>query len=137
MRIVFQVQHVCKRKRRTQFLIKLPVFMKKKMFIFVWQFCVSLTAGNTFFKIKWGKKLQSFHGIMTCSRPQTVIGTIRICLPTPRSSRVLSNLQYFPNHWSMEILFASGIGPDILINVVEDCIIFLIWVTWVLFNFCL
>ena len=27
----------------------------------------------------------------------------------------------------MQIFFTSGIGPDILMNVLEDCIVFLIW----------
>ena len=32
--------------------------------------------------------------------------------------------------------FTSGIGPDVfLINELKDCIIFLIWAAWVLFNF--
>ena len=31
--------------------------------------------------------------------------------------------------------FTSGISPDILMNVLEDCIIFLIWVACTLFNF--
>ena len=31
--------------------------------------------------------------------------------------------------------FPSGIDPDILINVLEDCIILLTWAAWVLFNF--
>ena len=29
----------------------------------------------------------------------------------------------------------SGIGPDSLMNVLKDCIVFLIWAIWVLFNF--
>ena len=31
--------------------------------------------------------------------------------------------------------FTSGIGPGNMINVLEDCIMFLIWTAWVLFNF--
>ena len=30
--------------------------------------------------------------------------------------------------------FTSAIGPDILINVLEDYIIFLVWVAWLLFD---
>ena len=33
----------------------------------------------------------------------------------------------------MQIFFISGIGPDILITVLEECIIYLIWAAWVLF----
>ena len=33
-----------------------------------------------------------------------------------------------------QVFFPSGIGPDILINVLKDCI-FLIWAAWVLLNF--
>ena len=35
----------------------------------------------------------------------------------------------------MEICFISGIGPDILTNVPEDRIIFLIWAALILFSF--
>ena len=35
----------------------------------------------------------------------------------------------------MQIFFTSGIGPVILMNVLEDYIMFLIWVTWALCNF--
>ena len=33
--------------------------------------------------------------------------------------------------------FTSEIGPDIPINMLDDCITFLIWSAWVLFNFSL
>ena len=31
-----------------------------------------------------------------------------------------------------EIFFTSGIGLDILVNVLDDCIVFLIWAAWIL-----
>ena len=33
--------------------------------------------------------------------------------------------------------FIFGIGPDILMNVLGDCVIFLLWAVWALFNFIL
>ena len=62
-------------------------------------------------------------------------GTTQTCWPTPCLARILLNLQYFSNHWSMQVFFAFGICLDILINVLEDYITFLIWVAWVLFTF--
>ena len=73
---------------------------------------------------------------MTFSDPSTVFETKQTSLATPRFPRFLPNMQYFPNHWSRPIFF-SGIGPDILMSVLEDCIIFLIWAALVLLNFCL
>ena len=35
----------------------------------------------------------------------------------------------------MQIFFTSGIGHGVLINVLEDSIIFLIWAAWILFDF--
>ena len=35
----------------------------------------------------------------------------------------------------MQIFFTSGVGSDILMNGLEDCIIFCLWPDWVLFNF--
>ena len=37
----------------------------------------------------------------------------------------------------MLIFFISGIGPDILMNIFEGCVIFLIWVAWVCLSFIL
>ena len=34
----------------------------------------------------------------------------------------------------MQIFFTSGIGSDIQMNVLEDCITFFIWAAWDLFN---
>ena len=35
----------------------------------------------------------------------------------------------------MQIFLTSGISPDVLMNVLEECIILLVWVACVLFNF--
>ena len=69
--------------------------------------------------------------------PSTVFGTNLTCLPTPLLARILSNIQNFflLNLWSIQIFFTFGTGPDILINVLEDRIIFFIWAAWALFNF--
>ena len=54
----------------------------------------------------------------------------------------LAFLDFFPicnifPYIGQDRFFFSGVGPDILMNVLEDCIIFLIWAALVLFNFCL
>ena len=55
--------------------------------------------------------------------------------PMPCFAWVLPNMKYFPNHRSLQIFFTSAIGPDILMNVLEDYIILLLWTAWVLFDF--
>ena len=82
-----------------------------------------------------GGKLQNFPGIVTPPDSPTVFGTNQNCLPTPCFAQILPNMQHFPNHSLMQIFFTSGIGPDILMEVFEDYIIFLICAFWVLFNF--
>ena len=67
--------------------------------------------------------------------PPPVFGTNQTCSPTPHFVQILPILQHFTNHWSMQIFFTSVIGPDILMKVFEDNIIFLVWAAWVLFNF--
>ena len=99
---------VCRRESRTQFMIKLPVFKEKKH---------SYLHNNY---VCWG-----------CASSQNlplVFGTNLTCLPIPRFARIPSNIQkYFLNLWSVMIFFTSGKGPDILIIVLEDCIVFLIY----------
>ena len=89
-------------------MIKLPVFKEKKH---------SYLYNNY---VCWG-----------CASSQNlplVFGTNLTCLPIPRFARILSNIQkYFLNLLSVMIFFTSGKGPDILINVLEDCIVFLIY----------
>ena len=68
--------------------------------------------------------------------PPNTFRTNHTCLPTPCLARTVLNMeQYFHNHRSMQNFFTSGIGPDILMNVLEDCIILLVWTAWVLFSF--
>ena len=76
----------------TQFMIKLPVFMKKK-----------------------------------CSN---IFGTNRTCLLINHCAQMFPNIKrYFRNQW---FFFTSGIGTDILMNMLEGWIVFLIWEAWVL-----
>ena len=66
----------------------------------------------------------------------TVFGKKLTSLLKPSYAWILSNmLKYFLNLWSFQTLFTFGIGPDILINVLEGCIVFLIWSAWALPNF--
>ena len=70
--------------------------------------------------------------ISTHPEHPTIFGTNQTCLRTPRFVQILPNMQYFPNHWWLQIFFfTSAIGPDILIKVVT----FLVWAACVLFNF--
>ena len=109
MRRVFQAQFVCRRERRTQFVIKLPVF-KESSYLY-----------NNF--VCWDCAPELYLEKTTC-------------LSSPRFAWILSNRQkYFLNLWSIQIFFTFGIGPDILIKVLEDCIVFLIWAAWTLLNF--
>ena len=71
--------------------------------------------------------MQYFLGVTISPRPPVVFGTNQTCLSTPVFARILPNMQYFPNHWSIQILFISGIGPDTLMNVLEQWNMFLIW----------
>ena len=66
----------------------------------------------------------------------TVFGKKLTSLLKPSFAWILSSmLKYFLNLWSFQTLFTFGIGPDILINVLEGCIVFLIWSAWALPNF--
>ena len=68
--------------------------------------------------------------------PPNKVRTNHICLPTPCFARTVLNMQqYFHNHRSVQVFFTSGIGPDILMNVPEDCIILLVGAAWVFFRF--
>ena len=73
---------------------------------------------------------------MTTPGHTNVLRTNQTCPPLPRFCSNLSQYAVIvPNHWSMQIFFTSGISPDILMNVVEDCIIFVIWAVWAIFKF--
>ena len=92
------------------------------MFVFRYKFCVSLSAENTVFKLKWGGNLQNINAITSPSGPPTVFGRNQTRLPMLRIVHVLPNMQDFPNRWSMQTFFTSGICFDILMQVFEDCI---------------
>ena len=48
---------------------------------------------------------RNFPGVATPPDPSTVFGTNQTCLPTSRFVQILPNMQYFSNHWSMQIFF--------------------------------
>ena len=64
--------------------------------------------------------MQNFPEVVTNTRRPTIFGTNQTCSPGRLFAQFLSNMKYFPNHWSMQNLFTSGIGLDILIKVFED-----------------
>ena len=67
-------------------------------------------------------------GLCCLPDPSNVFGTNSTCLPTPGFARILSNIQkYSLNLWVIQIIFISGIDPDIFINVLKNCIVFLVW----------
>ena len=134
--MVCQVLYVCRRERWTQFIIQLSVFKKKKYLYFYNNF-VSVQVPEIMFPnlnqsnnckifLGWHKpRLRKFEINHTCSS-------------TPYFARILPNMQqYFPSQWSMLIFFISGIGPDILMNVLEGDIILPICVVWVCLSFIL
>ena len=125
MRIVFKAQCVSRREKETQFIVTLSFFKKNKcsyLYIILCQFeC-------------WKYCFQIFLGLQLPPDLPTVFGTNQTCSPTPCFARVVPNMQYFPNHWWTQLFFNSGKGPDILTNVLKDCIIFLICAAWILLN---
>ena len=80
-----------------------------------------------FASLNEGKKCSIFLGLQLRRDPPNVFETNQICSPTTRFARILPNIKNFLHHWSMQIFFTSEIDPDILMNVLEDCIILLIW----------
>ena len=93
--------------------------------------------GKLFLSLNESKNSQLFLGWHRPSDPPppppNKFRTNHTCLPTPCFARTVLNMQqYFHNHRSLQIIFTSGIGPDILMNVLEDCIILLVWGAWVL-----
>ena len=70
--------------------------------------------------LKEGKNCKIFLVSRLAQDPPTVLGTNQTCSPAHLYDQLLPNMQYFPNHWSMQIYFTSGIGPDI----------FFIWAAW-------
>ena len=140
MRIVFQTQYICRRERGTQFMIKLPVFKKKKCSYLNKKFLVSFSDGNTVPKIKITKFF------WRCDSPQTsnciwgkpnLFANTSLCSDSSQYATFSKSFRANPRikkklHW--QICFTSRIDPDILIKVFEDYryIIFLIWAAWAL-----
>ena len=112
--------------------MKLSMFFSPKHFFI--SLAISTRVAST--PLNEEENCKSFLGLRHLPDHPTVFGTNLICLAMPRFARIFSNMQkYFPNHWSIQIFFISGIGPDILMNMLEDCIVFFKWEVWVLFNF--
>ena len=74
-------------------------------------------------------KLQYFLGFEPPHDSTTVSGTNHTYVLSLCSAQFPIWNDIFPIN-NQCIFFASGIGPDILIIVHEDYIIFLVWVTW-------
>ena len=76
-------------------------------------------------KFSWGFDFpRPFHCIWN---KLNFFGNISLCLISSQYA-IFSRLLIKTN-------FFSGIGLDLRMNVLEDCIIFLIWAAWALFNF--
>ena len=135
MRIVFKAWDDYMKKRGNQFKIKLPVFRNKICLHFNNNFVSAQVVEILFPRIHENKNSQIFLWWHWPSDPPNVFGTNHICSTTSLFAWTILNKQYFHNHWSVQIFFTSGISPNILMDVLEDCIKFLVWVACVLFNF--
>ena len=69
--------------------------------------------------LKEGKNCRMFLVLRLTQDPPTLFETNQTCSRAPPYAQILPNMQYFPNHRSMQICFTSGIGPDILMKVIE------------------
>ena len=125
MRWVFLAQFLGK--RGINLGLKWQCSRKINVLIYIKQFCVSLNEG---------KICTIFLGLHCLPDPITEFEINLTCLPSPCFARILCNMQkYFSNHWSIQMFFTSGIGYNILVDVCEDYILFLISADYVLFNF--
>ena len=115
-------------------MIKLPIFQKKKCSYLYKTFVSAIVLQILFPSLNEGKNCNIFLGLQLPLNPRTptVFGTNQTCLSTPCFAHIFPTIQYFPNHWLMHIFLTSGINLDIVMNMLEDCIIFLIWAAWVL-----
>ena len=136
VRIVCQVLYICGTERWTQFIIQLSVFKKKKYSYFYNNFVSVQVPEIMFPNLNQSNSCKIFLG---WHKPRLrKFGINHTCSSTPYFARILPNMQkYFPNQWSMLIFFISGIGPDILMNVLEGDIILPIYVVWVWLSFIL
>ena len=127
---------VCLQERKgeelTELMIKLPIFKKNKC-SYLYKPYVSLSAGNTVSKLKWGWKMENFCGVPTSSRPPNCIWNKPnlFANSSPCSDSSICN-DIFPiiDQWRFFFLI-SWISSDIL-NVLDKYIIFVIWAAWVL-----
>ena len=103
------------------------------MLIFMLQFYVTVSTGNTVSKHKKGEKCKIFLALWVPSDPPTVFVTNQTCSPTPHFVQILPICNILPI--IVQILFTSGIGPHVLLKVFEDFTTFLIWAACDLFNF--
>ena len=98
--------------RREQLTIKLSVFKEKKysyLYDNLWQF-------------KWREKLQNFSGVRFLQDFPTVFGTNLVCLPNLALLKFFSTCKIIFPIIDQSRFFFSEIGPNILMNVLENCI---------------
>ena len=90
-------------------MIKLSVFKKKKCSYLYNNFVTDKVPEILFPSLHDGKNCKVF-----------------LCSPTPHFAQVFSSMQHFPIIDQCRFFFTSGIGPNILMKVLEDYIIILI-----------
>ena len=112
---------VCLYKREgTQFMVKL-LFFKKKKCSYLNNNSVSVWVMELLFpSLKEAKNCKMFLVLWLTQDPSIVFGTKQTCPPALFYAQFFPNMQYFPNHWSMQIFFTSGIDSDILMKVFQD-----------------
>ena len=93
---------------------------------------------NNFVSVKMKEKLQNFLEAALPPKPPNCIWNkpalfvnTSLCSDSFQYGKILSQSLIYPD------FFTSGMGPDIFVNMLWDCIVFLIWTAWVLFDFIL
>ena len=115
-------------------MIKLPVFKKKKC-SYLYNSFVPLQE-ILFSNLNYSKNCKIFLGLCYISNPRLYLKQtklVRLRLALLGFFPICNNI--FPVIDQCRFCFTSGIGPGTPMNVLEDCIIFLIWAAWVLFTF--
>ena len=107
-------------------MIELP-FFKKNKFSYLYN-------NLNFLSLNESKKCKNFLGLQHHLDRTTASGTNHTYSPTTCFARFPIYKESFPIIGQCRF-FYSWDRPDILVNVFEDCIIFLVWAVWVLFNF--
>ena len=115
-------------------MIKLPFFKKPKCSHLYNNF-VSLSAGNNVSKLTWGKKLQNFPEVTTHPRAPNCTWNKPNLFAKALLCSDSSQYTVFSQLLINAVFLNSGIGPDILVNVRKDCIVFHLRGVWILFNF--